>query len=100
MATGRFKFHPVSIARKQDVVHLYVNELRTSGGGTAHSVVELLQKIGNRANIYVVDRTEPSEENNIPYYIHRSSRDLRQMESSPEKNRETKNVPGQPYRPD
>ncbi|MBW7989640.1 MAG: redoxin domain-containing protein [Planctomycetes bacterium] len=90
LAAGRFKFHPVSGARKQDVVHLYVDELSTSGGGTAHSVAELLHKIGNRANIYVVDRTEPSEENNIPYYIHRSSRDLRRMESSPEKTEKLK----------
>jgi len=90
VATGRFKFHPVSGARKQDVVHLYVDELSMSGGGTAHSVAELLQKIGNRANIYVVDRTEPSEENNIPYYLHRSSRDLRRMESSPEKTEKLK----------
>ena len=85
VATGRYKFHPVPEAQQQNTVHLYVDELSMSGGGTAHSVAELLQKIGNRANIYVVDRTEPSEENNIPYYLHRSSRELRQMKSSPEK---------------
>jgi beta-lactamase regulating signal transducer with metallopeptidase domain/Leucine-rich repeat (LRR) protein len=90
IATGHFKFHPISEAIRQDVVHLYVDELRTSGGGTAHSVAELLQTIGNRANIYVVDRTEPSEENNILYYIHSSSRDLRRMKSSPEKTEKLK----------
>lgn len=90
VATGRFSFHPLAEARKQDTVHLYVDELSMSGGGTAHSVAELLQKIGNRANIYVVDRTEPSEGNNILYYLHRSSRPLRQMESSPEKTEKLK----------
>jgi Leucine-rich repeat (LRR) protein len=90
VATGRFKFHPTPGADRQDVVHLYVDKLRTSGGGTAHSVAELLQAIGNRANIYVFDRTEPSEENNILYYLHSSSRDLRRMKSSPEKTEKLK----------
>ena len=35
--------------------------------------------------MFVVDRTEPSEEAKISYYLHRSSRPLRQMESSSEK---------------
>ena len=90
VATGRFKFHPIPRAVRQDVVHLYVDELSTSGGGTVHSVAELLQTIGNRANIYVVDKTEPSEENNILYYLHRSSRELRRMQSSPEKTEKLK----------
>jgi Leucine-rich repeat (LRR) protein len=90
VATGRFSFHPLAEARKQDAVHLYVDELSSSGGGTVDSVAELLQTIGNRANTYVVDRTEPSEGNNILYYLHRSSRPLRQMESSPEKTEKLK----------
>ena len=90
VATGRFSFHPLAEARKQDTVHLYVDELSMSGGGTVDSVAELLQTIGNRVNMYVIDRTEPSEENNILYYLHRSSRPLRQMESSPEKTEKLK----------
>jgi len=90
VATGSFKFHPIPEAQQQNYVHLYVDELSMSGGGTVHSVAELLQKIGNRGNIFVVDRTEPSDENHIPYYLHRSSRDLRRMKSSPEKTEKLK----------
>ena len=90
VATGRFSFHPLAEARKQDTVHLYVDELSMSGGGTVDSVAELLQTIGNRANTYVVDRTESAEETSIFYYLHRSSRPLRQMESSPEKTEKLK----------
>ena len=56
-----------------------------SGGGPAESVAELLAAIGNRANIPVVDNTESSILTNIGYYLHRSSRPLRRMESSPPK---------------
>ena len=90
VATGRFSFHPLAEARKQDAVHLYVDELSSSGGGTVDSVAELLQTIGNRAKTYVVDRTESAEETSIIYYLHRSSRPLRQMESNPEKTEKLK----------
>lgn len=32
VATGQFSFHPLAEARKQDTVHLYVDELSSSGG--------------------------------------------------------------------
>jgi len=90
VATGRFSFHPLAEARKQDTVHLYVDELSSSGGGSVDSVAEFLQTVGNRVNTYVIDRTEPSEETRILYYLHRSSRTLRQMESGPEKAKKLK----------
>jgi hypothetical protein len=90
VATGRFSFHPLAESPKQDAVHLYVDELSTSGGGTVDSVAELLQTIGNRVNTYVIDRTELSEDTSIIYYLHSSSRPLRQMESCPEKTEKMK----------
>ena len=43
------------------------------GGGTADSVSEFLQAIGNRVGMPVIDQTESSEEIRIPYRHHRSA---------------------------
>jgi len=85
VATGQFQLQPLPEMRADKGVQLYIDELAPSGGGTAKSVADLLQTIGDRANMRVIDRTEPSGEMQIPYNLHRSSRPLREMEDSVEK---------------
>ena len=43
------------------------------GGGTANSVSEFLQVIGNRVVMPMIDRTEPSEEIKILFRYHHSA---------------------------
>ncbi len=87
VATGRFQFRPLSQERYAKDVQLYIDELDVTGGGTAKSLVELLEKIGDRANMPVIDKTEPPGEMQIGYNLHRSSRPLQDMENGPEKER-------------
>ncbi len=77
IATGKFRFHPPVGTYENTAVHLWAEESDTdegAGGGTADSLQEFLQMLGDRVNMPVVDRTEPSEQIRIPYRHHRSSR--------------------------
>jgi hypothetical protein len=85
VVTGQFEYHTLPEKVNDRTVHLYTDELSMSGGGGVDSMAELLAAIGNRANIPVVDNTEPSTLTNIDYDLHHSSRPLRGMESSPQK---------------
>ncbi len=77
IATGRFKFHPPTETYESTSVHMYADEVdpdEGAGGGTADSLAEFLQRVGNRINMPVIDRTEADQEMRIPYRHHRSSR--------------------------
>jgi beta-lactamase regulating signal transducer with metallopeptidase domain len=87
VATGRFEFQPLPNERYAKDVQFYIDTLDVTGGGTARSVAELLQRIGDRANMRIIDKTEPSGDMQIRYNLHRSSRPLREMEDGPEKER-------------
>jgi thiol-disulfide isomerase/thioredoxin len=77
VATGKFTFHPPSGTYNDAWVHLYAGELdpdERAGGGTAKSVGEFLQTLGDRVNMPVIDKTEPNGPTAIPYGHHTSSR--------------------------
>jgi hypothetical protein len=44
-----------------------------AGGGTANSLADFLQRLGDRVNMPVIDRTEGDQEMRIPFRHHRSS---------------------------
>ncbi len=77
VATGRFRFHPPVGTYENTAVHLWAEESDAdegAGGGTADSIQEFLQMLGDRVNVPVLDWTEPGEQVRIPYRHHRSSR--------------------------
>ena len=49
-----------------------------AGGGTAQSLADFLQKLGDRVNMPVINKTEQIEDMQIPYRHHRSSRVYRE----------------------
>ena len=75
VAAGSFKYHRLPVAQDDRWILMFsgdfVNE-DGGGGGTADSVHEFLQAIGNRVNMPVIDRTEPLEIQ-IPYRHYRSA---------------------------
>ena len=76
VATGKFKFHPPVGTYENTSVHLYATEKDSnegSGGGTADSLGEFLQKLGDRVHMPVINQTEQQEEIRIPYRHHSSS---------------------------
>jgi beta-lactamase regulating signal transducer with metallopeptidase domain len=76
VASGSFKFHPLSGTYNNNCLHLYSDKLdpdERSGGGTADSVAELLTEIGDNVEMPVIDETETHEEIRIPYRNYRSS---------------------------
>jgi len=76
VATGRFKFRRLSVAQDDRWVHMFSANFEpdaSGGGGTADSVYEFLQAIGNCVGMPVIDQTERSEEISIPYRHHRSA---------------------------
>jgi len=76
VATGRFKFHPPVGTYENTSVHMYADEVdpdEGSGGGTADSLAEFLQALGDRVNMPVIDRTKPEQATSVPYRHHRSS---------------------------
>ena len=80
IATGRFEFHPPVGTDENDSVHIYADRTDTdggSGGGSADSPAEFLEaglvQLGDRINIPVIDRTEPTRQMRIRYRCHRSS---------------------------
>jgi hypothetical protein len=76
VATGRFEFHPLP-DEERSRLHMYVDDAdlqaRGGGGGTADSVRELLEALGNRVGMRVIDQTQPSEATQIVYNHHSSS---------------------------
>ena len=76
IATGEFRFHPSVGTYENTSVHLYASGTdpdERAGGGTADSLHEFLQTLGNRVNMPVIDQTEASVQGRIPYRHHRSS---------------------------
>ncbi|MHB9071322.1 MAG: hypothetical protein ACYC54_13270 [Sedimentisphaerales bacterium] len=76
VAVGKFKFHPPSETYEHESVHLYSDKLdadESSGGGTADSVSDFLNKLANIINMPVIDETRNSKEIEIPYRHHSSS---------------------------
>ncbi|MHC4535368.1 MAG: M56 family metallopeptidase [Planctomycetota bacterium] len=89
IATGKFKFHPPSGTYENSSVHLFCDQVdpdEGSGGGTAYSVSDFLQRLGSRVKMPVIDKTESSEQLRIPYRHHRSSL-LRNIKDKVEKTR-------------
>ena len=74
VASGSFKFHPLSGTYNDSCLHLYSDKLDpdSSGGGTADSVAELLTEIGDNVEMPVIDETETHEEIRIPHGNHNS----------------------------
>jgi thiol-disulfide isomerase/thioredoxin len=87
VATGCFKFQPISGTYNNRWLHLFSDQLdpdERSGGGTANSVSELLDVLGNRVGIPVMNETESPKEIGIPYGHHRSSK-LREIKDETKK---------------
>lgn len=75
VASGQFKFHPLSGTYNDSLLHLYSDKLdpdESSGGGTADSVAELLAEIGDNVGMPVINETETYEEMRIPFGSHGS----------------------------
>ncbi|HUU15821.1 MAG TPA: hypothetical protein VMW72_01615 [Sedimentisphaerales bacterium] len=76
VATGSFKYHRLPVVQDDRYIHMFSDDFTPDGGGgggTADSVSEFLQAIGNRVGMPVIDQTESSEEIRIPYRHHRSA---------------------------
>lgn len=76
VATGSFKYHRLPVVQDDRWIHMFSDDFTPDGGGgggTADSVSEFLQAIGNRVGMPVIDQTESSEEIRIPYRHHRSA---------------------------
>jgi len=94
VATGKFKFHPPSGTYESNSVHLFSGQVdpdERSGGGTADSVSNFLQRLGSRVKMSVIDKTKSSEQVRIPYLHHRSSR-LRDIKDEVEKAKKLKTL--------
>ncbi len=90
VASGRFTFHPPVGTYENTAVHLYAEEAdqnEGAGGGTADSVQEFLEMLGDRAGMPVINRTEQDGQVQIPYRHHRSSR-VGQIEDEKERARQ------------
>jgi peroxiredoxin len=76
VATGIFKYHRLPVAKDDRYILMFsgdfVEESR-GGGGTADSVHEFLEAVGNRVNMPVIDQTEQLGELQIPYRHYRSA---------------------------
>lgn len=95
VATGRFQLHPLAPAARADKsVHVYALDAATEqrvGAGTARSVTEFLQALGDSIRMPILDRTEPREPTNIPYSLHSSSR-LQDVADEQERVRQLKSL--------
>jgi beta-lactamase regulating signal transducer with metallopeptidase domain len=88
VVTGRFEYRDLPEKANDRRVYLYINKLDKPGGGSGGggtSLIGLLEKTADCANIPVINNTETSNLTNIAYYRHHSARPLRRMESSPQK---------------
>lgn len=76
VATGRFQYRRLPVAQDDRYVHMFSGDFDLEsggGGGTADSVSQFLQALGNRVRVPVIDETEPSQQVRIPYRHHRSA---------------------------
>jgi peroxiredoxin len=76
VTTGNFDYHRLPVVEDDRWIHMFSDDFTPDGGGgggTADSVSEFLQAIGDRVGIPVIDQTESSEEISIPYRHHRSA---------------------------
>ena len=77
VATGHFQFNPLPGRESDKSVHMFsgkeVDTNEGGGGGTADSVADFLDAVGNRVGLPVIDQTKSSEETSIPYRHHRSA---------------------------
>jgi hypothetical protein len=75
VATGNFKYYRLPEVQDDRWIHMFSGNYTAEdagGGGTADSVHEFVEEIGDRVNMPVIDRTQPSGEMQIPYRNHRS----------------------------
>ena len=76
VATGSFQYHRLPMAKDDRYILMfsgdYIDE-QGGGGGTADSVHEFLEAIGDRVDLPVIDQTEPSGEVRIPFRHYRSA---------------------------
>ena len=76
VATGSFKYHRLPAAKDDRWILIFSGDFvdeRGGGSGTADSVHEFVDAIGNRVNMPVIDQTEPSGQVQIPYRHYRSA---------------------------
>ncbi|NQT01501.1 MAG: hypothetical protein HQ580_05735 [Planctomycetes bacterium] len=76
VATGSFKYRRLPVVQDDRYIHMFSDDFTPDGGGgggTADSVSEFLQAIGDRVGMPVIDQIESSEEIRIPYRHHRSA---------------------------
>jgi hypothetical protein len=92
VVTGRFQFQPLAAARENALVHLYTKdtdlEERGIGSQMADSLSQFLQRLGDLANLPVIDRTEPRALTRIPYRCHSSSFAIRRSQDEQERTRQ------------
>jgi len=75
VASGSFKYHRLPVAKDDRYILMFSGDFVSEdggGGGTADSVHEFLEAIGNRVNMPVIDRAVPLEIQ-IPYRHYRSA---------------------------
>ena len=90
VATGSFKFIPLSMAPNKDRVYMFSDKFEPNaggGGGTAKSVAEFLTAIGNRVEVPIVDETQSPEESEGMqiYFNHHRSAYLSEVKDKTEK---------------
>ena len=76
VATGTFEFRPLSGTYNSKWVHFFSDTLdpdESSGGGTADSVPDLLNVLGNLTGMQVIYEALPSEQKNLAYGHHNSA---------------------------
>jgi hypothetical protein len=76
IATGQLQFHPLAGAYQNAAVHLYATEMDptdSGGGGTAFSVGEFLEKLGDLVHVPVINQAEPKGSLPIPFRLHSSA---------------------------
>jgi hypothetical protein len=87
VASGTYEFHQSSGTYNNKSLHLYSDRLdpdEGAGGGTAHTVADLITALGDQVGIPVINETNANKEINIPYGHHRSSY-LRRVKDKAEK---------------
>jgi hypothetical protein len=86
VVTGSFKYQRLAAAQDDRWILMFSGDFvdEDGGGGTADSVHDFIEAIGNRVNVPVIDQTEPSGQVKIPY-LHYSSAYLSRIEDPNDK---------------
>ncbi len=99
VVTGRFQFHPIAPlvgTRGEAFVHFYTAaadlDESTGGGGTALSVRQFLEVLGDHVQMPMVDQTESSVLDEILYRYHTSSSHVSRIRDPQEKAAELKTL--------